>query len=130
MRFLWLLLPSLSFALAGCISANNDQVATYQKVGDRYVIEVTGTRVGMAHDVGQLLEHKTYKDRWQFDVPRIEGKIEGKEIRPKPGTYPYVGSITIHERKMIVKLFLDNYDFHRLDAEEYNGSYILVEKIV
>jgi hypothetical protein len=111
--------------LAGCVGLGNNPVATYQKIGERYLIEVTGRRAGWAHDLSKL---ESYDDRWTFDVPRIDGKIDGTEIRQKVGFYPYVGAITIQGQKMVVKLSVDNYIRHRLDREEWNGSYTLVEK--
>ena len=117
-------LLGLSLLLAGCGLGNNP-VAIYQKIGDRYLIEVSGRRAGWSHD---LTKRESYTARWTFDVPRIDGKIDGKEIRQKPGFYSYVGSITIQDKKMVVRLSVDNYIRHRLDPEEWNGSYTLVEK--
>jgi hypothetical protein len=127
---LLILLPLVGLLLyfSGCVSAGNNQVATYQKIGDRYLIEVSGTRTEMAHDPIELLKHKTYETRWQFDVPRIDGKIDGKEIRPKKGFLPYVGTITIHGSKMTVSLSSDNYVYKKLERVDWNGSYTLVEK--
>ena len=84
---------------------------------------------GMAHDPVGLLQHKTYRESWTFDVPRIDGKIDGKEIPPREqGNCGYIGTISIHDGKMTVSLSFDNYDFHRLDRFSWNGSYTLVEK--
>jgi hypothetical protein len=118
----------LSSFFAGCVGIENDRVATYQKIDERYLIEVSGTRTAMAHDPSALLRHKTYQKLWQFDVPRVEGKIDGSEIRQKPGFLPYVGSITIHAKKMVVSLAADNYSYHELETVEWNGSYTLIEK--
>ena len=82
----------------------------------------------MIHEISQIPNQQSFKERCQFDVPRIEGKIDGKEIHEKPGYYSYVGSITVHGKEMVVKLSADNYDFHRLDRVEWNGTYTLVEK--
>ncbi|MCX6950866.1 MAG: hypothetical protein NTV51_01570 [Verrucomicrobia bacterium] len=125
-----LLIAALSALLGGCVlvaaaSAGNDEIATYRKVGDRYLIEVTGTRVGVSHD---LSKHESYTDSCQFDVPRIEGKIDGQEIRPKKGFLPYVGSIKIRGKEMIVDLQADNYVYHKRERVGWNGRYTIVEK--
>jgi hypothetical protein len=125
LRLVGLLLFWLSIALAGCVGLGNNPVAAYQKIGDRYLIEVTGRRAGWSHDLTKL---ESYDDRWTFDVPRIDGKIDGKEIRPKPGFLPYVGAITIQGKNMVVSLKVDNYVYKKLEREDYNGSYTLMEK--
>jgi hypothetical protein len=122
-----LVLSFLSFLLlvSGCLGLGNNQLATFQKIGDRYLIEVTGRRASWSHDLSSL---KSYDSSWTFDVPRIDGKIDGKEIRPKPGFLPYVGAITIQSGKMVVDLKVDNYVYHKFEREDWNGSYTLVEK--
>ncbi|MBL9188433.1 MAG: hypothetical protein JNK23_13185 [Opitutaceae bacterium] len=124
-RFLVLTILGWVWLLGGCGGLGNNAVATYQKIGDRYLIEVTGRRAGWSHD---LSRRESYTDRWTFDVPRINGKIDGKEILQRPGYYPYVGAITIADKKMVVSLSADNYDFRRLEFVEWNGRYTLVEK--
>jgi hypothetical protein len=73
------------------------------------------------------MTQKTYPTSQQFDLPRIEGLIEGREIHQKPGHYPYLGSISIHDAKMSVNLSFDNYDDKRIEPCSWNGTYVLVE---
>lgn len=82
----------------------------------------------MGHDLKDLIGSKQYSESTEYDVPRVEGKIDGKEIRQKPGFYPYVGSIAIRGENMVVNLSADNYDFHRLDRDYWSGTYTLIEK--
>lgn len=131
-HLLGLLSLALSLVLAGCVWPGNwphhDDVATYKPVGDRYVIEVYGRALAYSDEIINIVSPKTYRTSQQYDVPRIEGKIDGNEIRQKPGYYKYVGSITIHDKEMVIDLSTNNYDEHRLDRDHWSGSYTLVEK--
>jgi len=124
-----LLLVSLVLCLTGCVGPkpHNIETAKYKKVGNRFLVEVTGTRWGVVHDPIALMAQKTYPASQQFDLPRIEGLIEGREIHQKPGHYSYLGSISIHGATMSVDLTVDNYDDKRVDPCSWNGTYVLVE---
>ncbi len=121
------LVLGLALFSAGCIllGVQHDKIATYQKIGDRYLIEVTGVGIEWSHD---LTQHSRVKESWQFDVPRIDGKIDGREIRQRQGFLPYVGTISIQDNVMTVSLSADNYYYKQLEKEEWNGRYTLVEK--
>jgi hypothetical protein len=127
-RFAILSALVVAFLLSGCLRLGRDKIATYQKDGGRYVTELTAATLGMAHDPISLLGvgSKPFKINEQFDVPRIEGKIDGKEILSRG--YGYVGTTLIRDGKMTVSLSIDHYDFHRLDPVEWNGRFTLVEE--
>jgi len=116
---------SLVLVFAACALPGNNQVATYRKVGDHYSIEVYGTRAAWSHDLTGI---QSYGDGWAFDVPRIDGTIDGKEIPRPPKTYPLVGTVTIQGSQMVISLSLDKYDLNRQDPIDWNGRYTLVEK--
>ncbi|MDR2240710.1 MAG: hypothetical protein LBE33_09730 [Zoogloeaceae bacterium] len=104
----------------------NDPIATYRKEGDRYIVEVTGKRLVIAHGSFKFV---TVDDKNEFNLPRIEGVIDGSEIHQKPGYYLYAGKIEIRGNIMSVKLSYINSDDNRLDPTVWNGKYILEEKI-
>ena len=114
----------------GCVLLwpQNDRIATFEKTNDRYIVEVTGTRIAVGHDLIDVILPHTFKDRQQYDLPRIEGKIDGSEIRHGKGHWPYVGTITIHDKLMTIDLKYDKAVYKRLDKDLYSGRYKLVEK--
>lgn len=118
--------------LAGCIWPgnwpHNDRTATYKKAGDRYVVEVYGTALSHSDEVVDVIFPKTNRRNLQFDLPRIEGKIDGSEIRRQRGKSPFVGSITIQGKRMVIDLSINEVILQRLEPIDWNGTYMLVEK--
>ena len=111
----------------------NHPDATFWKNGDRYIVEVTGKRLYMNHEWIDLIKvifsmtRKTFEDKEQFDLPKIEGEIDGREIRQEPGDYPYIGKITIRSNVMTIKISYDNYDDKKTEPISWNGKYKLIE---
>jgi hypothetical protein len=118
------------FAVAGCAAfgPQKEKVAIYWKSGDRFVIEVAAKVKTHGHDLIDVVRYGTDRETEQFDLPRVEGKIDGAEIHHKAGTYPYVGSITIRDGQMTIDLSWDKYDLKRIEHAYWSGRYVLVEK--
>lgn len=111
--------------LSSCSSkAENFKDASVAKVGNQYAVTLKGTRVLMAHDPVSMLIGGTYIDTETFQVPRIEGVVEGKEIPVEAGHVNYIGRIEFSGTRMKVELYYD-YD-KNIEPVFWNGEYNLV----
>jgi len=121
---------AMLFSGCGLFSLGNKKVATFWKEGDRYIVEITCRYLHPdSFKFSPLFIRKEASEYTiQFDLPRIEGEIDGSEIPRKPGYYAIVGKIIIHGDAMQVKLYYDNSDDKKLDALSENGKYTLIER--
>jgi hypothetical protein len=101
----------------------NNKTATIQKVGDQYLVTVTGKRLLMVHDPISLLKRETYLDTFKVTVPRIEGVIDGQEIPTEKGYYKMLGTIVIDGEQMKIDLYYDNFGDKVKDPLSWNGEY-------
>ena len=101
----------------------NDERAYFAVDGRIYRVELTGWRFPLVHDPLSLLVERTRRATLTLELPRIEGVIDGMEIRVAPDKLGYVGRVVISNRKMEVDLSYT--DGHPLP---WNDDYTLVQK--
>jgi hypothetical protein len=86
---------------------------------------MTGWRLPMAHDPFSLVLNRTRPAHFTLTLPRIEGVVEGADVRGSGGQR-YAGRVVITQLKMEVELYdVDGGERHALP---WNGEYTLVYK--
>jgi hypothetical protein len=113
---------------SACSGTGNDERAYFAKHGSSYLVELKGQRRLMAHDPVSALRGRTYEETLTFELPRIEGVIEGAEIPVRPGFLRYTGRVVITRGKMKVDLYHDDRDRNRKVPLLWNDEYTLVQK--
>jgi len=111
-------------------ASSNDDTASIEKVGDSYVLTLTGERVLMAHDLISALKSETYPDTFKIVIPRAQGIINGTELPTEKGHYGTLGTLNISDDNLIIDLYADNYDDKTKDPISWNGQYKLKWKKV
>lgn len=101
----------------------NDERAYFAGDGHIYRVELTGWRFPLVHDPISLLVERTRRAALTLELPRIEGVIDGTEIRVAPDKLRYGGRVVISNRRMQVDL---SYDDGR--PLPWNDEYTLVER--
>jgi hypothetical protein len=119
---------SIATLLSACARTGNDEHAYFTRHGSRYVVELKGRRLLMAHDPISALRGRTSEETLKIEVPRIEGVIEGADIVLTETSFRYAGRIVINKDRMTVDLYDDHRDDHRRVPASWNGEYILVER--
>jgi hypothetical protein len=120
--------------IAACVAAlavigwerhaeRNDERAYFAAESGLYRVELTGWRFPLVHDPISLLVERTRKTSLSLVLPRIEGVVEGREIRVDADKLDYVGRVVISNRKMQVNL---SYQDGRPLA--WNDEYTLVQR--
>ena len=104
---------------------SNDDRAYFARDGHIYRVEMKGWRFPLVHDPLSLLLERTYEDTLTLELPRLEGVIEGREIRVSPDKLRYVGRILITDGKMKVDLYYDDDERPRRPLS-WNDEYTLV----
>ncbi len=125
MRRVLLIAISLLILVTACARASNYERAYFAKQGAKYLVEMKGRRLLMAHDPISFIRGRTYEETLTIEVPRIEGVIEGAEIPVSPGYLRYVGRVVITKGKMKIDLYYADSTKHPLP---WNGEYTLVQK--
>ena len=114
--------------VSACSGTSNDEHAYFTKHGPSYLVELKGQRRLMAHDPVSALRGRTYEETLTIELPRIEGVIEGTEIRARSGSLRYAGRVVIAKGKMKVDLYYDDPDDDTKVPLLWNGEYTLVQK--
>ena len=114
--------------VSACSGTGNDEHAYFAKHGPSYLVELKARRRLMAHDPVSAVRGRTYEETLTIELPRIEGVIEGTEIRVRSGSLRYAGRVLIAGRKMKVDLYYDNPDEDTKVPLLWNGEYTLVQK--
>jgi hypothetical protein len=114
---------------ASCSGAKNYEQAYFSKHGSGYLVELKGKRYLLAHDPVSAILGKTSEETYEIEIPRIDGTIDGSEIRVEPGSHKFNGSILIYQNRMTVNLALPNTDAKRPDPLSWNGRYRLSPKV-
>ena len=112
-----------------CSGTKNYEQAYFSKHGSGYLVELKGKRYLLAHDPVSAILGKTSEETYEIEIPRIDGTIDGSEIRVERGSYKYSGSIVISQNRMTVNLARPNTDAKRLDPLSWNGRYRLSPKV-
>ena len=73
----------------------NDRRAYFAADGRTYRVELTGWRFPLVHDPISLMVERTRKASLTLDLPRIEGVVDGTEIRVAPDKLSYAGRVVI-----------------------------------
>ena len=68
-------------------------------------MQLTGWRFPLVHDPLSLLLNRTRKATLTMGLPRIEGVIDGGEIRVGEGTLRYGGRVVVTNRTMQIDLY-------------------------
>jgi hypothetical protein len=123
-----LLLPVICATMLGAVwwarhTEGNDERAYFSSDGSRYRVELTGWRFPLVHDPLSFVLGRSRKATLTLDLPRIEGVVEGTEIRVDPDKLRYDGRVLIDKGMMRVDLYYG--DGHPLS---WNGEYRLVRK--
>jgi hypothetical protein len=96
---------------AGCWERHaetNAERAHFVADGPIYRVELTGWRFPLVHDPLSLLLERTRRATFTMDLPRIEGVIDGGEIRVGADKLRYVGRVVVTNRKMQVDLYYND----------------------
>jgi hypothetical protein len=112
-----------------CSGTKNYEQAYFSKHGSGYLVELKGKRHLLAHDPVSAILGNTSEETYEIEIPRIDGTIDGSEIRVERGSYKYSGSIVISQNRMTVNLARPNTDAKRLDPLSWNGRYRLNPKV-
>jgi hypothetical protein len=118
----------LAIPLAACWerhAESNDDRAYFAWDGHNYRVEMKGWRFPLVHDPISLLLERTYEETFTLELPRLEGVIEGSEIRVSPDKLRYVGRVLLTKRKMKVDLYYDDDERPRRPLP-WNDEYTLV----
>ena len=70
-----------------CSGAKNYEQAYFSKHGSGYLVELKGKRYLLAHDPVSAILGKTSEETYEIEIPRIDGTIDGSEIRVERGSY-------------------------------------------
>jgi hypothetical protein len=81
-----------------CSGAKNYEQAYFSKHGSVYLVELKGKRYLLAHDPVSAILGKTSEETFEIEIPRIDGTIDGSEIRVERGCYKYSGSIVFSQK--------------------------------
>ncbi len=118
----------IALFLSGCTKNYNNEIATYQKIEDRYILTVTGMRGNMAHDPISFLFRGSHEASESFDIPRISGVVKANEIPRPKGYYNLIGTISFSNEYVTIDLSYDNYDDNTQPDLNWNGKYVLKQK--
>ena len=109
----------------GRCATTNEERAYFVTDGQVFRVEMTGWRLPMVHDPISLLLNRTRPETFSMELPRIEGIIDGTEVRRADGP-PCVGRVVITRLTMDVDLYYVDDGQRRPLA--WNGTYKLIQK--
>ena len=118
-------MAALTGACWARLAERNADRAYFTREGQDYRVEMKGLRFPLVHDPISLLLERTREETFTLELPRIEGVIEGSEIR-RSGDYRYLGRVVITNGKMQVDLYYPDEGARR--ALSWNDEYTLLPK--
>jgi hypothetical protein len=102
-------------------SARNYEQAYFSPQRSGYLVELSGKRHRLVHDPVSLIVGTSYDETHELELPRLQGTIEGREIKH----FKYGGTIVISDNRMTVALTCGDAG----ENSSWNGTYVLSPKV-